>query len=185
MLPIVIMEIADDSDRAFMSQVYEQYRKLMYAEAQKTLSPVDADDVVQDVLVKLIEKIDVLRTLQGKQLSVYIGTAVRHTAVDFVRRRNRESSNFWNQELADATLTDDSADLEEMLFREFNLAEFHRIWPQLDEDVRYIIESRYILHESDEEIAKHYNIRVDSVRMRVTRAKRKAAKALREVYINK
>lgn len=185
MFPIIIMEIEDDSDRAFIESIYEQYHKLMFSEALKYVSKMDADDVVQDVLVKLIEKLEVLRGLKGKQHSVYIGTAVRHTSLDLIQRRNRESSNFWNQELSDATLADESANVENIMIRELNIAEFKRIWPQLDEDVRYILESRYVLKETDEEISKRYNIGVASVRMRVTRAKRKAAKALAEVYINK
>lgn len=178
------MEIADESDREFTLSIYEQYKKLMYSEAQKKVSPLDADDVVQDVVVKLIEKLDTLRGLKGKQRSVYIATATSHTAIDFIRRQNKESANFWNVEVAEAFNVDLDAEVEAKLIRDFNISEFNRIWPKLDEDVRFILESRYILKETDEELAKRYGIQVQSIRMRVTRAKRKAIAALKEVYIN-
>ena len=69
MLPVIILSIENDDDREFMTGLYYQYNRLIYSEAKKILgSDSDAEDVLQDVLEKLIDKLDVLRGLESKKL---------------------------------------------------------------------------------------------------------------------
>jgi len=46
------------------------------------------------------------------------------------------------------------------------------IWCGLECDARMLMEQKYILHWSDEELAEILGIKPQSVRMRITRAKR-------------
>ena len=57
-IPITILLIEDDSDRAFMEQLYLDYSKLMYAVAMSRLgNPLDAEDAVHEAILRLIDKI--------------------------------------------------------------------------------------------------------------------------------
>ena len=55
---------------------------------------------------------------------------------------------------------------------------FHTVWKQMPTDIRLLLERKYILGQADAEIAADLGIRPESVRMRLTRAKRIAAKEL-------
>ena len=49
-----------------------------------------------------------------------------------------------------------------------------QVWPRLDENTRWLLEARYILDYSDGELARELGVKPDSVRMALTRARRKA-----------
>lgn len=63
MLPICILTIEDESDREFMSRVYTQYQWLMYDTIKHVVGDHwSTEDVVQTTLVKLIDKLEKLKS---------------------------------------------------------------------------------------------------------------------------
>ncbi len=63
-LPLIILAIENDGDRAFMEKLYLDHYRLMRAAARKVLmTGDDADDVVNEALIRLIGKISVLKAL--------------------------------------------------------------------------------------------------------------------------
>lgn len=72
----------------------------------------------------------------------------------------------------------DSNDLEAQVGHHEKLQLFHTVWKQMPTDIRLLLEQKYILGQADAEIAADLGIRPESVRMRLTRAKRIAAKEL-------
>ena len=56
----------------------------------------------------------------------------------------------------------------------------HRAWKRLDPRSQYLLEARYILNKSFEEIAADINIQPDSVRAALSRARKKARKLILE-----
>ena len=53
-----------------------------------------------------------------------------------------------------------------------------QVWPRLDENTRWLLEARYILDYSDGELARELGVKPDSVRMALTRARRKARRLM-------
>lgn len=97
-LPLPILAIAQEDDRAFMERLYLDYGALMYAQALKVLrSRPEAEDCVSDSLVSLIKKINILRPMQCSVLRAYVVITVRNTAINTLRRQRR-------QKLADVPL---------------------------------------------------------------------------------
>ena len=47
-----------------------------------------------------------------------------------------------------------------------------KVWPELDERSKFLLRGRYVLHKSYAELGKELDIKPESVRMAVTRAKR-------------
>lgn len=81
MIPYLTLTIEDDDDREFMSALYINYQRLMYSEIKKIVKNVqDAEDVMQTVLEKLIDKIPLLRSQKQNQLINYIFSACKFTA---------------------------------------------------------------------------------------------------------
>ena len=63
-MPIFILMIDNDDDRAFMEKLYIEYHKLMYWTAFKVIWRRDGlDDIVNDACVSLICKISRIRAL--------------------------------------------------------------------------------------------------------------------------
>lgn len=57
MFPIAIMMIKNDDDRAFMQDVYTQYRSTMYFTIAKFYSrSCDYEDIINDICVALLKK---------------------------------------------------------------------------------------------------------------------------------
>lgn len=62
MLPICILTIQDEDDRAYMSRLFVQYHRLMYQCTYEVLDDKWAtEDAVQTTLLRLIDRIDVVR----------------------------------------------------------------------------------------------------------------------------
>lgn len=90
MLPICILTIEDESDREFMAGVYTQYQWLMYDTIKQVMGDHwSAEDVVQTTLVRLIDKLEKLKTLDERHMVNYIITACKHTAYNEVRKHTR------------------------------------------------------------------------------------------------
>lgn len=93
MLPVVILAIEDESDRAFMTQIYLDHERIMYAEMLKMSDNRGImDDVFQESLIRLIDKIDVLRRLDERKRVNYIITTVRNQMRNY-RRDHKAACN--------------------------------------------------------------------------------------------
>lgn len=88
------------SDRAaptsqeFIIQIYEKYDRLMLFTAKKYLMDIqECEDAVQESLLKLMSRIELLRTLEEPVLTSYVVTTVRNTAINILRRQKRDAQN--------------------------------------------------------------------------------------------
>lgn len=180
MIPYAILAIEDESDREYMTSLYIEYHRLMYSEIKKLLSDKEAiEDVLQSTLVKLIDKISLLRRFDRTHLVNYIIVSCRNTARNELRYRSRHPA-FSFDETFDGSEPDSAfAPIEEQILHTDSLARLAQVWDKLDERSRYLLEARYILEKTDADIAADLGIQAKSVRMALTRA-RKVARVLME-----
>lgn len=177
MLPYVILAIENESDREFMSRLYTDYKLLMFSSIKKIINDQDvAEDLIQDVLVKLIEKIELLRDFEPKRLTSYVVTASKNHARNYIRSLHRNDVVSVDDLSYDPPST---VVLEDLVVSKMLLERMLKGWPELPESVQELLERKYILFQSDEEIAMALGVKPGSVRMKLTRA-RKAALAMLE-----
>ena len=70
MLPICILAIRDDDDRAYMTRLFVKYQRLMYRTIYDILGDKWAtEDVLQTTLLRLIDHLDTLRRLEPEGLA--------------------------------------------------------------------------------------------------------------------
>ena len=63
MIPYCILLIENEDDREFMASLYQRYNRLMYDTIIKMAkNPHDTEDILQNALVRLIDKIGLLRS---------------------------------------------------------------------------------------------------------------------------
>lgn len=180
MIPFVILAIDDTDDRVFMTSLYLQYKRLMMSEILKIIGEkCDAEDILQASLVKLIEKIPRLRTLGERQRVNYLITTVKNTAYSALRRLKKTGFASIDDDewvLGDRLCSNDC--VEETITRVETVERLEVIWPMLDEKSRYLLSARYFLEMQPPEIAAELGIKPESVRMELTRARRKAKELL-------
>lgn len=175
MLPICILTIEDESDREFMANVFLKYQWLMYSTIEQVVRDHwIADDVAQSTLIKLIDKIDKLKGLDEQHLMNYIITSCKHTAFNELRYRSRHPMFSINEAWDSDSGTHTMHSMEVKYIHEEDLRNMAEIWPKLDSRSQYVLEARYILGKTDFEIADALGIKPNSVRMVLTRARKKA-----------
>ena len=116
-----------------------------------------------------------LRRLEPEGLAGYIAAACRHTAYNAVRDSSRHP---WLPLDGEPEVPDERQEVEDRVLRRLELDALAQVWPRLDENTRWLLEARYILDYSDGELARELGVKPDSVRMALTRARRKARRLI-------
>lgn len=181
MIPCCILLIENEDDREFMASLYLRYNRLMYDKIIKiTKRPHDAEDVLQNVLVKLIDKIELLRSRGHAQVVNYIIATCKTTALDFVNRSlpKNEVSLEEYEELPDTDSGFDDHAVELHLIKGEEVEALRQVLPRLDTRTRCLLEGYYFLDKPMSELGRELGIKPDSVRMSLARARRKAFELL-------
>lgn len=174
-MPAVILAIQDESDRTYMEWIFQTYHRLIYHYIMEVLHDSwQADDVMQESVVKLIHKIDVLRRLSESKRRNYIITTAKNTAISYLRRESIRKGIAYDDWAKDCIGTQSEEDPEALVLRQEEMEALQLIWDDLDERSRYLLSSRYILEQSFEEMARELGVTAGSARMLLTRAKRAA-----------
>lgn len=151
-------------------RVYDEYHKLVLHVAFDILRDYDlAEDVCQEVFIKLYEKID---NLDEDRVKGWLLRCGQRKAIDFVRRAYRkkevsESSEKAEQDLVVEYLLEVEKESDRRQFRNFVLEELERknqVWYELI--VRVVMGN-----ESAKAVAQEYGMTLVSMRMRISRAR--------------
>ncbi len=167
------------SDKEFMVNLYLEFERMMFNSARKYTSQPDVvEDIVQESLLKLYGKINTIKPMSHMILAAYIRSTVRNTAINMLKEAGYDKCHTVdiNDEsrlisIKDIALTE-IVDLSR--YREL----LSKIWPQLSHEDRVLLEGKYIFEFSDVELAKEIGCKVNSVRMKLTRARRHALSIL-------
>lgn len=180
-MPLSILAIEDDGDRAFMEQLYRDYHAAMKRAARKILHhPEDAEDVVQSVCIALCKKVSLLREMECNSLRSYIVISIRNTAINLIRSRDRRPELLWGEsDYLDSLLNpQDQPEGNEF----FNLEQIamNQAVSQLPLRERNLLDMKYVLQYTDEEIAAAFGIKPVSVRVMLMRTRQKLRELLEE-----
>lgn len=179
MLSLLLAASPDPDAQAFILQVYQSHERLMYAIIKKHLSdPYAQEDIMQEAVLKLIPKADLLRTLDQPALSAYVAVATRNTMYSYLRKRAAEESLLlpWTPDLESLPQQEPTAD--ERLILQEETRYFLQVWKELPSEDRFLLEGKYILQQSDQDLAPALDCKPSSVRMKLTRVRRKVLKLI-------
>ena len=134
---------------------------------------------MQEVLIKLIDRVKELRAKDRQHLINYVITVSKNKARNYVRDSNR------NKEISFDDQVDYSApylgrdEIEFHLIQKDRLKKLISAWHKLDERSRLLLEKYYILEMSCTEISKELWTKPGSVRMALSRARKSAYELLK------
>lgn len=169
MIPFLLLAIESESDREFMTYLFECYSRLMYYKIRRVIrDPWAVDDILQTTAEKLIHKIHILRQLDQKRLTNYVATAARNNAYIYLRDNDTDFLELDNVDITD------TQDVETTVFHQEDIDHLCDMWDMLSEKSKYLLNSRYILGLTTKEIANELKMKPESVRMALTRARREA-----------
>lgn len=180
MLAMAIAAIENDGDRSLMEALYTDYYALMLRKAQGMVGDRQAaEDVVEAVLLRLIERIGLLRACNRASLRSYLVACVRNEAIDRLRREGRR------RDLSDAEerlrqLPDDGPTAESTLIREEQVRAVVRALEKLDERERLALRMKYYDGMVDADIARLFGMSRSGIRKMIDRARRRVGELLRE-----
>lgn len=168
-------------DQQYMEALYHQFKRLMFATAGKyAASPEDREDLVQSALVRLVKKLPTLRTMERCAQASYIVFTVRSVAIDALRKAGRQVRQVALDGEESLQVPDEEPTMDEYLLARERSDRLRAIWPKLGEEDRLLLEGKYLHGCSDRELAELVGCQVDSVRMKLTRARRRALKWMTE-----
>lgn len=160
---------------AFVLLLYERYNRFVYSEARKYSDyHIEAADLTQEVWFRLCNKAEKLMAYPPEGQMSYMATTVRNTAISLMRKTTDTFPLEVVYELSD----DQAESLNDVLDRQFSQQHFLEVWPLVPQPARELLERKYLLGESDSEIAVTMQIKTKSVRMALTRARKTAFSAL-------
>lgn len=174
---VTLAAMTSEIERAFMTDIYIKYSDIMRKKAEKLLSSeVEAEELVQDVFAKMIERAEVIMSVEEKKLPAYLMAAVRNSVMNRYRRRNIEKKYFTelDEEENIEWVRDESPLPEDVYMEKENLGELSKALRKIPEKDRVILEDKYVLEMSDEQIAKQFGVSTSSVRSYLSRARKKA-----------
>jgi RNA polymerase sigma-70 factor (ECF subfamily) len=155
---------------------YEKYNpqiraivaKILYYSNQESY----IDDCVNDVYVKLIEKLQQYNETCGS-IAAFIAIIARSTALDYCRTNKRKIDKLSGDEKLDFLI--DPVKIEDTVGFEMLV---ESITKNLNSRERIIFTMRYVYYFTPEEIAKEFNIPVSTAYKRISRLKDKIKNSL-------
>jgi len=180
-LPSVILAIENEDDRELIAGLYLQINRMMFKEA---LAIVDngwqAEDIIHNSLVKVINKIEVLKKLEYPQQVRYIITTVKNESKNYIRDNLKELPVSIH-EISEVPAADEK-EVERYIIEKMTFEQFADCWEELEPKHRELLEKYYFLAMTTEELAKEYGVKQESVRMKLTRARRELLRVYEEKY---
>ena len=181
MVALLIAQIEDPSDREYVTALFREYHRLMFRTAQDYVSDqYEKEEIVQDSFVKIIEHLSTIRKLERYALPFYLVMIVWNTAINHLRRSNMRNRH--------QIFTEDPDLLQDHVAPEASLDEYaavlehreavDRLWLKLSESDQFLLGAYYFVGFSTDEIAKTLGCSQDAVRMRLSRARKRAREIL-------
>lgn len=174
-------QIDDKEDLAFLLNLHEQYNGLVYRLAVKFLSDSrEIEDLMQDCWVKLVKHVKTLRGLDNRALAAYIACTIKNTAFNYRSYQSVRERHASTAEVDEISAVDSEPSPEDVVLLSENLEQFHKAFAKLSMEDQRLLEGRYILDMDDEALAESFHCKPASVRMKLTRARRRAMKLFQE-----
>lgn len=180
MLLFTIDDSVPQDERRFFEDLYQQYSRLMWHTAKSyTASQNDAEDVLQDALEKLLRRIPTLMGMPRCALGTYVVYTVRSVAINFQRHQAVVSRHTKVMDDEAERQESDWGHPQETLERKEALDGLAAVWPLLAPADQEVLYRRYILGQSDAEMAEALGCKAASVRVKLSRARRRALERMK------
>ena len=161
-------------EKVFFTEFYETYKGLLFYFAQKYASnPADVEDLVQDALIRLVRNVSTLQKLNTNKAVKYISLTVKSVYLDNKKVLKPEMFIFCDDEQLGMFKEDQLSEtyVEDRITNKMHVDRLRREMHPRD---WFVLEAKYLMELSDEEIAGLIGVSSGSIRMMLHRAREKA-----------
>lgn len=166
----------NNTSQVFVAQLYYKYSKLAYYVVGHYIeSESDREDVVHDTFLKLIPKTELLQEMNETVLRTYVITTARNTAITRAKQNAKKKEQQISSDPEEMLLNvaDSIGALDELMIQREQTNRIQEVVNKLSPEDRFLIDAKYILGCSDADIAVELGVKASSVRMMLTRTRRK------------
>ena len=166
----------------FMEDLYRRHERLMYYIAGKyTANAQRREDIVQTAVVSLLRKEATLRRLPPYAQINYTAAAVRNTAINALKREQKELDRCISlEDLTETFPTQFMPSAEAITLEKELQKDLLAVFQEMKEDEQQLLMGKYLMDLSDAELAQTLGCKASSIRMRLTRARRTFIKKLQD-----
>ena len=162
-------------DQIFMEELYHNHKNTIYFSALRECGNQDlANDLSQDCVIKLMDKIETIRKIDCCKIDAYIVITIRRLYINYLVKESKVTLLPIDQPSITARTGAIISEIEQD--HEDAKLTLEMILEQLAPRDRLLLESKYILGLSDEEIASAFDCKPSSVREYLVRARKRAQK---------
>lgn len=159
----LIERVALDRDQKSFISLFEHFAPRIKAMMLKSgADEALADDLVQDVMMKIWRKADQFVGRKGSA-AAWVFTIARNARIDKLRRKNAQPY----KDIDDIEIAGDQEDVEELTARREYAERIHQALEQLPEEQREIVRLAYIADVPHTAIAQKLNLPLGTVKSRM------------------
>lgn len=178
---LLCLDTTPDQERAFFEQLYLKYHRLMYKTASTYVTDQpDIEDVLQDAIERLLVRTPKLMRIPCCALPTYLVYTVRSTAINFKRHQSVIAKHtvfiISGEENTRRQNYEDTP--QQILEAKEHLQKIRDIWRNLPDSDQELLYRRYVLEQTDTELADIFHCKPGSIRVKLTRARRRASNLL-------
>lgn len=170
-----------EREKDYFEQFYLKYKKFMYFTARKyAQEDCDCEDIVQECVIRLLNHVQTLLELEETQQCKYIAMTVRTVFLDMEKVKQNAQLVSVDERILEEILQVESEDQES----DTNLTcqmEVERLRKNMKARDWVLLEGKYILGYSQEELGAMVGVAPASIRMLLCRAKEQARKILWQI----
>lgn len=168
---LALIEIEEDKRK--FERVYLSYRQTMFYTAKRILkNDHTAEDAVHQAFLRVINHLDKINENDCHKTRAFLVVITEHIAIDIYRKQKRE--NMLSFDELEIYIADDSLPEYEVPDKVSSVIE------KLPINYSTILRLKFAQGYNNSEIAQILDITEDSVRQRISRAKRKLGQLLQE-----
>ena len=171
MLPIIFMELIDESDIPAFEKMYESNKAFAYSRAYKILrNSALAEECVSEIFFALAKSFQNVNKLNADEQRKYIVICVRNRAYSIISKEYNEQANI---EYIDTVMSKDA-------YNDLGIIELKELVKKLnrtDTEILYLVS---VLGLTYKEIADSYGVNYSAIKQRFFNAKKNLNKLLSE-----
>lgn len=177
MITWICSAVSDPDDQEFLIELYEEFHALIFSVARRYNNNwMSCEDIVQESILRIMDKLDVLRSKKRCVQAGYIAMVVRNVAINTLKHEDIVKAHA--REVAEEEPI--APTMDEILIARENAELLMQVLQQMPEAEALLLRGKYMLGYSDEYLAKQIGCQPKSVRMKLTRARRHALQAMQE-----
>ena len=93
MISILLMSLESENDRKKLTDIYNKYNKVVFYVALKIMKTQDnAEEVAQDVWIRVVEKFERINGLPDDELKPYLTVMTRNIAFNRLKSEKKRSA---------------------------------------------------------------------------------------------